>query len=99
MVFSNLNRSYERQVEGTGDSEVVMRNVEALTAVSETLTLMRHNISNGPQDVDEAFRDYAGFCQDVVGSLKTLEIGEHPKLSSLLVEPWVGKLDRYLNPE
>jgi hypothetical protein len=76
-----------------------MRNVEALTAVSESLTLMRHNISDAPEGVDQAFRDYAGFCQDVVASLRTLAIGEHPKLSSLLVEPWVGKLERYLNPE
>jgi hypothetical protein len=79
--------------------EVVKRNVEALEAVSETLRLMRYNISTAPEDVDQAFREYAGFCQDIVASLKTLSIGGAPILSSLLADPWVVRLDRYLNPE
>jgi len=59
---------------------------------------MRHNIFNGTNDPDEAFRKYASFCQDVVTMLKDLAIGGDPKLSSLLVDPWVAKLREYLGP-
>ena len=96
VVLSNLERSFLTQGR---DSESVRRNVEALEAVSETLKLMRYNIGNAPEGPDDAFREYAGFCRDVVLCLKGLALAEDARLAPFLLGPWVTALERYVPPE
>lgn len=95
-MFANLNHSL---LSRTNNPEIVKRNVEAVDAVSETLKVMRHNISNASGNPGDLFREYAAFCQDITTSLRSSTMADDTRIAPLLQDPWVTALKHYVSPE